>query len=85
MGKGFHGVYDAAWMFKRFCQGIPPLEVITEREGLFGTLRAMFGLKTNTRGYTIDPATRYTSVRFGSITKASVPQDVFHLYDTDTV
>ncbi|CAI8055970.1 [F-actin]-monooxygenase mical1 [Geodia barretti] len=79
-GRGFLGAFDAAWMLKRYCGGISPLELVEEREALFYLLPQTTPerLGKNLTGYTIDPKTRYPN-----LSELVPPGDVSHLYDTD--
>ena len=63
-GRGFLGAFDAAWMFKRFCDGTSPMELVEEREALFYLLPQTTPerLAKNLTGYTIDPKTRYPNL-----------------------
>ena len=63
-GRGFLGAFDAAWMLKRYCGGISPLELVEEREALFYLLPQTTPerLGKNLTGYTIDPKTRYPNL-----------------------
>lgn len=78
--KGFLGAFDAAWMFKGFCQGGDPLELIRERETLFSRLRSLMRLQPNPLSYTIDPQTRYFTT-----SSTPAPTHVSELYDTDNI
>ena len=33
--RGFLGAFDAAWMLKRLCVGVSPLELLEEREAIY--------------------------------------------------
>ena len=81
MARGFLGGFDAAWMLKRYSEGVSPLELIEEREALFRLLPSTTPerLQKKTTCYTIDPHTRYVNVN--SFTSST---DVSHLYDSDT-
>jgi hypothetical protein len=82
LAKGFLGGFDAAWMLKRYSEGVPPLEIIEERESLFSGLRGVSSrmtLQTNICQYTIDPSTRYPNVGF----KIAPSYDITSLYDID--
>lgn len=78
MARGFLGAYDASWMFKGFCEGIDPLELLREREGLFKNLRSILKLQSNTLSYSIDPKTRYSSINIPA------SGDANQLYDRET-
>lgn len=68
-------------MLKRYSEGVPPLEIIEERESLFRLLPSTTPerLQKKTSSYTISPQTRY--VNLNSFTSST---DVSHLYDSDT-
>ena len=63
-GRGFLGAFDAAWMLKRFCAGVSPLELVEEREAIFYLLPQTTPerLAKNLTGYTINPKTRYLNL-----------------------
>ena len=66
-------------MLKGFAEGVPPLELIEEREALFHKLSSTTADKMPKEDtFTIDPSTRYP--RFSEY---SPPGDISHLYDSD--
>ena len=75
------GAFDDVWMFKRFCEGVPPHDLIGEREKVFKVMQAVIsgphGIK-NPAGYTIDPNTRYFNLHL-----LETPTNTSHLFDSD--
>ena len=66
-------------MLKRYAEGVPPLELIEERETIFRILPSTTADKMPPGdAFTIDPTTRYP--RFNNF---PLPGDVSHLYDSD--
>lgn len=65
-------------MLKQFSEGIPPLELIKERESIFQLLSSMgpASLQKKISAYTINPSTRYLKVPH-TVSSSSVS----HLYD----
>ena len=78
IGRGFLGAFDAAWMLKQFSEGVPPLELIKERESIFRLLSSMGPavLQKKISSYTIDPCTRYIK-----IPRTQSSSAISHLYD----
>jgi len=66
IGMGFLGVYDTAWMVRRYFINDDHYEMIREREKLYSLVRQTSGksIKPNHDRWSIDPRTRYTSTTF---------------------
>ncbi|XP_075044567.1 F-actin-monooxygenase MICAL2 isoform X3 [Mixophyes fleayi] len=62
--RGFLAAFDTAWMVRNWAQGMPPLEVIAERESLYRLLPQTTpeNISKNFDQYTIDPGTRYPNL-----------------------
>ena len=66
-------------MLKGYAEGVPPLELIEEREAIFRILPSTTSDKMpKGDSFTIDPSTRYPH-----FSDFSLPGDVSHLYDSD--
>jgi len=78
--RGFLGAIDDVWMFRGFCLGQHPLDLLQERESIFGLLPQTntWNMDTQFNKYTINPHTRYMRLNTKSVSK----DDVAHLYDT---
>lgn len=69
-------------MLKQYAEGVPPLDLLEEREALLNLLPSTSPeqLIKNTADYTIDPKTRYQTLN-----QMAAPNDVEMLYDSDTM
>ncbi len=78
--RGFLGVFDAAWMMKRFSAGHDILEILEEREAILYLLPQTTPerLQKNHAAYSIDPKSRYLN-----LSELIPPLDISHLYNTD--
>ncbi|XP_010613562.1 F-actin-monooxygenase MICAL2 isoform X5 [Fukomys damarensis] len=78
--RGFLAAFDTAWMVKSWDQGIPPLEVLAERESLYRLLPQTTpeNINKNFEQYTLDPGTRYPNLNSHCVR----PHQVKHLYIT---
>ncbi|KAH0618762.1 hypothetical protein JD844_018222 [Phrynosoma platyrhinos] len=78
VGRGFLAAFDAAWMVKRWASGIPPLDVLAERESLYQRLSQTSPDNTNKNinQYSIDPITRYPNINLQAI-KASQVRNLY--------
>lgn len=67
-------------MLKRYSEGVAPLELIEEREGLFRLLPSTTpeSLHKKTSCYSINPMTRYPNIQL------ITTNDVSYLFDSDT-
>uniref|UniRef100_A0A8C2H550 Molecule interacting with CasL protein 1 n=1 Tax=Cyprinus carpio TaxID=7962 RepID=A0A8C2H550_CYPCA len=82
IARGFLAAFDTAWMVRSWGKGVPPLEVLAERESVYQLLSQTTPENTskNYAAYSIDPSTRYPNVNLSSIK----PMQVKHrLYDTE--
>ncbi|XP_008850652.1 F-actin-monooxygenase MICAL1 isoform X2 [Nannospalax galili] len=79
VARGFLAAFDAAWMVKRWAEGIGPLEVLAERESLYQLLSQTSpeNMHRNVAQYGLDPATRYPNLNLRAVT----PNQVQDLYD----
>ncbi|XP_057551662.1 F-actin-monooxygenase MICAL2 isoform X2 [Hippopotamus amphibius kiboko] len=78
--RGFLAAFDTAWMVKSWDQGIPPLELLAERESLYRLLPQTTpeNINKNFEQYTLDPGTRYPNLNSNCVR----PHQVKHLYIT---
>nr|XP_020857530.1 F-actin-methionine sulfoxide oxidase MICAL2 isoform X3 [Phascolarctos cinereus] len=78
--RGFLAAFDTAWMVKSWDQGIPPLEILAERESLYRLLPQTTpeNISKNFEQYTLDPGTRYPNLNSNCVQ----PHQVKHLYIT---
>ncbi|KAM8970419.1 F-actin-monooxygenase MICAL2 isoform 5-T5 [Sarcophilus harrisii] len=78
--RGFLAAFDTAWMVKSWDQGIPPLEILAERESLYRLLPQTTpeNISKNFEQYTLDPGTRYPNLNSNCVR----PHQVKHLYIT---
>ncbi|XP_044537764.1 F-actin-monooxygenase MICAL2 [Gracilinanus agilis] len=78
--RGFLAAFDTAWMVKNWEQGIPPLEILAERESLYRLLPQTTpeNISKNFEQYTLDPGTRYPNLNSNCVR----PHQVKHLYIT---
>nr|XP_033773749.1 F-actin-monooxygenase MICAL1 [Geotrypetes seraphini]XP_033773750.1 F-actin-monooxygenase MICAL1 [Geotrypetes seraphini]XP_033773751.1 F-actin-monooxygenase MICAL1 [Geotrypetes seraphini] len=79
IARGFLAAFDAAWMVKKWAAGVPPLEVLAERESIYQRLSQTSPDNTNKdiANYSIDPTTRYPNLN----RQAIKPGQVHHLYN----
>uniref|UniRef100_A0A8C5P215 [F-actin]-monooxygenase MICAL1 n=1 Tax=Jaculus jaculus TaxID=51337 RepID=A0A8C5P215_JACJA len=79
VARGFLAAFDAAWMVKRWAEGVEPLEVLAERESLYQLLSQTSpeNMHRNIAQYGLDPATRYPNLNLRAVT----PNQVRDLYD----
>ncbi|XP_030076989.1 F-actin-monooxygenase MICAL2 [Microcaecilia unicolor] len=79
VARGFLAAFDAAWMVKKWAAGVPPLEVLAERESIYQRLSQTSPDNTNkdTSNYSINPTTRYPNLNLQAIK----PNQVRHLYN----
>ncbi|XP_012578694.1 PREDICTED: protein-methionine sulfoxide oxidase MICAL1 isoform X2 [Condylura cristata] len=82
VARGFLAAFDAAWMVKRWAEGVGPLEVLAERESLYQLLSQTSpeNMHRNLAQYGLDPATRYPNLNLRAVT----PNQVRDLYDVMT-
>ncbi|XP_066221663.1 F-actin-monooxygenase MICAL2 isoform X2 [Saccopteryx leptura] len=78
--RGFLAAFDTAWMVKSWDQGMPPLELLAERESLYRLLPQTTpeNINKNFEQYTLDPGTRYPNLNSHCVR----PNQVKHLYIT---
>ncbi|NXX38381.1 MICA3 monooxygenase, partial [Tricholaema leucomelas] len=78
VARGFLAAFDAAWMVRRWAAGMPPLEVLAERESIYQHLSQTSPDNTNKNisQYSIDPATRYPNINLQAI-KANQVRDLY--------
>nr|XP_028589772.1 F-actin-monooxygenase MICAL1-like [Podarcis muralis]XP_028589773.1 F-actin-monooxygenase MICAL1-like [Podarcis muralis]XP_028589775.1 F-actin-monooxygenase MICAL1-like [Podarcis muralis]XP_028589776.1 F-actin-monooxygenase MICAL1-like [Podarcis muralis] len=78
VGRGFLAAFDAAWMVKRWASGMPPLDVLAERESIYQQLSQTSPDNTNKNisQYSIDPTTRYPNINLQAI-KASQVRNLY--------
>ncbi|XP_073678850.1 F-actin-monooxygenase mical1 [Garra rufa] len=69
IARGFLAAFDTAWMVRSWGKGVPPLEVLAERESVYQLLSQTSPENTskNYAAYSIDPSTRYPNVNLSSI------------------
>ncbi|XP_064156099.1 F-actin-monooxygenase mical1 isoform X1 [Anguilla rostrata] len=81
IARGFLAAFDAAWMVRRWGLGVPPLEVIAERESIYQLLSQTTPENTskNYNAYSINPTTRYPNINLSSIRANQVQ----HLCDVE--
>ncbi|XP_061488477.1 F-actin-monooxygenase MICAL1 [Rhineura floridana] len=74
VGRGFLAAFDAAWMVKRWASGMPPLDVLAERESTYQRLSQTSPDNTNKNisQYSIDPTTRYPNINLQAIKASQV-------------
>ncbi|XP_069797581.1 F-actin-monooxygenase mical1-like isoform X3 [Narcine bancroftii] len=80
IARGFLAAFDAAWLVRRWCKGIAPVELLAERESIYQLLSQTTPENTNQKisQYSIDPLTRYPHLNLSYFK----PSQVQHLYDT---
>ncbi|TRY95668.1 hypothetical protein DNTS_026199 [Danionella cerebrum] len=78
IARGFLAAFDTAWMVRSWGKGVPPLEVLAERESVYQLLSQTTPENTskNYNGYSINPTTRYPNLNLSSIK----PRQVKHLF-----
>ncbi|XP_067301724.1 F-actin-monooxygenase mical1 [Pseudorasbora parva] len=78
IARGFLAAFDTAWMVRSWGKGMPPLEVLAERESMYQLLSQTTPENTskNHNAYSIDPSTRYPNINLSSIQ----PRQVKRLY-----
>ncbi|XP_031422285.1 F-actin-monooxygenase mical1 isoform X2 [Clupea harengus] len=78
IARGFMASLDTAWMVRSWGKGVPPLQVLAERESIYKLLSQTSPENTskNYPNYSINPCTRYPNVN----TKTISPNQVQHLY-----
>ena len=71
-------MFDAAWMMKGWGLGHSPIDLITEREGIYKLLAqtTASNVSKNYDDYTIDPRSRYPNANI----KKAPKETVKHLY-----
>ncbi|KAL7862614.1 hypothetical protein SRHO_G00115980 [Serrasalmus rhombeus] len=76
--RGFLAAFDTAWMVQGWAQGKEPLEILSEREGIYRLLpqTTAENIMKNFEQYTIDPATRYPNLNSNCVR----PHQVRHLH-----
>ncbi|XP_066527023.1 F-actin-monooxygenase mical1 [Hoplias malabaricus] len=81
IARGFLAAFDTAWMVRNWGKGVPPLQILAERESVYQLLSQTTPENTskNYSAYSIDPSTRYPNVNLSSIK----PKQVQHLYDVE--
>ncbi|XP_065141285.1 F-actin-monooxygenase mical1 isoform X2 [Paramisgurnus dabryanus] len=81
IARGFLAAFDAAWMVRNWGKGLPPLQVLAERESVYQLLSQTTPENTskNYNSYSINPSTRYPNLKLSSIQ----PRQVKHLYDLE--
>ncbi|KAG5837784.1 hypothetical protein ANANG_G00216650 [Anguilla anguilla] len=81
IARGFLAAFDAAWMVRRWGLGVPPLEVMAERESIYQLLSQTTPENTskNYNAYSINPTTRYPNINLSSIRANQVQ----HLCDVE--
>ncbi|CAM4676237.1 unnamed protein product [Leuciscus chuanchicus] len=81
IARGFLAALDTAWMVRNWGKGLPPLQVIAERESVYQLLSQTTPENTskNYIAYSIDPSTRYPNVNLSSIQ----PRQVKRLYEVE--
>ncbi|XP_048467802.1 F-actin-monooxygenase MICAL3-like [Rhincodon typus] len=79
IARGFLAAFDAAWLVRKWSMGIPPLELLAERESIYQLLSQTTPENTNKNisQYSIDPLTRYPNLNLSYFK----PNQVQHLYD----
>uniref|UniRef100_A0A8C2H552 Molecule interacting with CasL protein 1 n=1 Tax=Cyprinus carpio TaxID=7962 RepID=A0A8C2H552_CYPCA len=84
IARGFLAAFDTAWMVRSWGKGVPPLEVLAERESVYQLLSQTTPENTskNYAAYSIDPSTRYPNVNLSSIKPMQVKHAVLdaHLH-----
>ncbi|EQB78441.1 protein-methionine sulfoxide oxidase MICAL1 [Camelus ferus] len=81
VARGFLAAFDAAWMVKRWAEGVGPLEVLAERESLYQLLSQTSpeNMHHNVAQYGLDPTTRYPNLNLRAVT----PNQVRDLYNVE--
>ncbi|XP_052450051.1 F-actin-monooxygenase mical1 [Carassius gibelio] len=81
IARGFLAAFDTAWMVRSWGKGVPPLEVLAERESVYQLLSQTTPENTskNYAAYSIDPSTRYPNVNLASIK----PMQIKRLYEIE--
>ncbi|XP_067913120.1 F-actin-monooxygenase mical1-like isoform X2 [Heterodontus francisci] len=79
IARGFLAAFDAAWLVRKWCMGITPVELLAERESIYQLLSQTTPENTNKNisQYSIDPVTRYRNLNLSYFK----PNQVQHLYD----
>ncbi|XP_041445662.1 F-actin-monooxygenase mical2 isoform X3 [Xenopus laevis] len=79
--RGFLAAFDTAWMVRSWAQGVPPLELLAERESLYRLLPQTTpeNISKNFDQYTIDPGTRYPNLNSSCVRTHQVK----HLFITN--
>ncbi|XP_067226795.1 F-actin-monooxygenase mical1 [Chanodichthys erythropterus] len=82
IARGFLAAFDTAWMVRNWGKGVPPLEVLAERESVYQLLSQTTPENTskNYSAYSIDPSTRYPNANLSSI----LPRQVKRLYEVES-
>uniref|UniRef100_UPI00398E9BE3 F-actin-monooxygenase MICAL3-like isoform X2 n=1 Tax=Pristiophorus japonicus TaxID=55135 RepID=UPI00398E9BE3 len=80
IARGFLAAFDTAWLVRKWCMGIAPVELLAERESIYQLLSQTTPGNTNKNisQYSIDPLTRYPNLNLSYFK----PNQVQHLYDT---
>ncbi|XP_056589123.1 F-actin-monooxygenase mical1 [Triplophysa dalaica] len=80
IARGFLASFDAAWMVRNWGKGLPPLQVLAERESVYQLLSQTTPENTskNYQAYSIDPSTRYPNLKL-----SIKPKQVQHLYNLE--
>ncbi|KAK2885233.1 hypothetical protein Q8A67_016070 [Cirrhinus molitorella] len=81
IARGFLAAFDTAWMVRNWGKGVPPLELLAERESVYQLLSQTSPENTskNYAAYSIDPSTRYPNINLSSIK----PIQIKRLYDKE--
>ncbi|CAM9548521.1 unnamed protein product [Lampetra planeri] len=66
--RGFLAAFDMAWMVVGWAKGKPPLKLLAERESVFKLLAqtSSNNIKSSTKNFSINPATRYTNLNLNA-------------------
>ncbi|XP_059396800.1 F-actin-monooxygenase mical1-like isoform X1 [Carassius carassius] len=81
IARGFLAAFDTAWMVRNWGKGVPPLELLAERESMYKLLSQTTpeNISKKYAAYSINPATRYPNISRCSIKPAQVKR----LYDIE--
>ncbi|XP_052397315.1 F-actin-monooxygenase mical1 [Carassius gibelio] len=81
IARGFLAAFDTAWMVRNWGKGVPPLELLAERESMYKLLSQTTpeNISKNYSAYSIDPATRYPNISRCAVKPAQVKR----LYDIE--
>ncbi|KAG5282669.1 hypothetical protein AALO_G00058550 [Alosa alosa] len=81
VARGFLASFDTAWMVRSWGKGVPPLQVLAERESVYKRLSQTSPENTNKNyaNYSLNPSTRYPNINTSTIS----PNQVQHLYDRE--